>query len=84
LAQADRAGTGFATRSTHGGFSSPNDQVSIPVSPRLAWRQQPPGRSRTGRTALQFLAATAPLLVLGIDEPYMPLFGIALGWIPLF
>ena len=33
-------------------------------------------------TALGALVGTAPLMALGVDEPYMPLFGIALGWIP--
>ncbi len=40
------------------------------------------GRSPLWATTLGALVGTAPLLALGIDEPYMPLFGIALGWIP--
>jgi hypothetical protein len=33
-------------------------------------------------TALGALVGTAPLIALGVDEPYLPLFGLALGWIP--
>ena len=33
-------------------------------------------------TALGGLVGTAPLAALGVDEPYLPLFGLALGWIP--
>ena len=33
-------------------------------------------------TALGALVGTAPLMALGVDEPYLPLFGLALGWIP--
>ena len=33
-------------------------------------------------TALGGLIGTVPLMALGIDEPYLPLAGIALGWIP--
>ena len=40
------------------------------------------GRSPLWATTLGALVGTAPLLALGIDEPYMPLFGLALGWIP--
>ena len=39
-------------------------------------------RSRVWATSLGALVGTAPLLTLGIDEPYLPLVGIALGWIP--
>jgi hypothetical protein len=33
-------------------------------------------------TSLGGLIGTVPLMTLGVDEPYLPLFGIALGWIP--
>ena len=33
-------------------------------------------------TSLGALIGTTPLIALGIDEPYLPLFGLALGWIP--
>ena len=33
-------------------------------------------------TALGALVGTTPLIALGLDEPYLPLFGLALGWIP--
>ena len=32
--------------------------------------------------ALGAAVGSVPLAALGIDEPYLPLFGIALGWIP--
>ena len=40
------------------------------------------GRSPLWATALGSLVGTVPLAALGIDEPYLPLFGILLGWIP--
>lgn len=40
------------------------------------------GRSPLWATALGSLVGTVPLGALGIDEPYLPLFGIVLGWIP--
>lgn len=40
------------------------------------------GRSPVWATALGAVVGTTPLLVLGIDEPYLPLIGVALGWIP--
>jgi hypothetical protein len=40
------------------------------------------GRSPLWATTLGALVGTSPLIALGIDEPYMPLIGIALGWIP--
>lgn len=33
-------------------------------------------------TSLGGLVGTVPLIALGVDEPYLPLFGLALGWIP--
>ena len=40
------------------------------------------GKSPLWATALGSLVGTVPLAALGIDEPYLPLFGIVLGWIP--
>ena len=45
------------------------------------------GRSMGGKaplwaTSLGGLVGTLPLIALGVDEPYLPLFGVALGWIP--
>lgn len=40
------------------------------------------GKSPLWATSLGALVGTAPLIALGVDEPYLPLFGIALGWIP--
>jgi hypothetical protein len=45
------------------------------------------GRSMGGRaplwaTSLGGLVGTAPLVALGIDEPFLPLIGLSLGWIP--
>ena len=45
------------------------------------------GRSLGGRaplwaTALGALVGSAPLIALGVDEPYLPLYGLVLGWIP--
>ena len=45
------------------------------------------GRSMGGKaplwaTALGGLAGTAPLVALGVDEPFLPLIGLSLGWIP--
>lgn len=40
------------------------------------------GRSPVWATALGSLVGTVPLAALGVDEPYLPLFGIVLGWIP--
>jgi hypothetical protein len=40
------------------------------------------GKSPLWATALGAAIGTVPLAALGIDEPYLPLFGIALGWIP--
>ena len=40
------------------------------------------GRSPMWATALGSLVGTVPLAALGIDEAYLPLFGILLGWIP--
>ncbi len=45
------------------------------------------GRSMGGTaplwaTSLGGLVGTVPLAALGVDEPYLPLIGIALGWIP--
>lgn len=33
-------------------------------------------------TALGALVGTTPLMALGIDEPWLPLYGLLLGWIP--
>jgi hypothetical protein len=40
------------------------------------------GKSPVWATALGSLIGTVPLAALGVDEPYLPLFGIVLGWIP--
>lgn len=40
------------------------------------------GRSALWATAAGALVGTAPLIALGVDEPYLPLFGFVLGWIP--
>lgn len=45
------------------------------------------GRSMGGKaplwaTSLGGLVGTAPLVALGIDEPFLPLIGLSLGWIP--
>jgi hypothetical protein len=40
------------------------------------------GKAPLWATALGALAGTTPLIALGIDEPYLPLFGVALGWLP--
>jgi hypothetical protein len=45
------------------------------------------GRSMGGKaplwaTSLGGLVGTAPLIALGIDEPFLPLIGLSLGWIP--
>lgn len=40
------------------------------------------GRAPIWATSLGGLIGTVPLIALGVDEPYLPLFGIALGWIP--
>ena len=40
------------------------------------------GTSPLWATSLGALVGTVPLIALGIDEPYLPLFGVALGWIP--
>ena len=40
------------------------------------------GKSPLWATTIGALVGTAPLLALGIDEPYLPLFGLALGWLP--
>jgi len=40
------------------------------------------GHSPWWATSLGALLGTVPLAALGVDEPYLPLFGIALGWIP--
>lgn len=40
------------------------------------------GKSHVAATAIGALIGTAPIAALGIDEPYLPLFGILLGWIP--
>ena len=40
------------------------------------------GKSHVWATALGALLGTVPLAALGVDEPYLPLFGIVLGWIP--
>jgi hypothetical protein len=39
-------------------------------------------RSPLWTTAVGALVGTVPLLILGVDEPYLPIIGIALGWIP--
>jgi hypothetical protein len=40
------------------------------------------GRAPLWATTLGGLIGSAPLLLGGVDEPYLPLFGIAVGWIP--
>ena len=40
------------------------------------------GKSPLWATSLGALLGTVPLMALGVDEPYLPLFGLALGWIP--
>ena len=40
------------------------------------------GKAPLWATALGAVVGTTPLLALGIDEPYLPLFGLALGWLP--
>ena len=40
------------------------------------------GKSPIWATALGALVGTVPLGALGVDEPYLPLVGFALGWIP--
>jgi hypothetical protein len=40
------------------------------------------GKSPLWATSLGALIGTVPLMALGVDEPYLPLAGIALGWIP--
>jgi hypothetical protein len=39
-------------------------------------------RSPLWATAVGALIGTVPLVAIGVDEPYLPLMGIALGWIP--
>ena len=40
------------------------------------------GKAPLWATALGAVVGTTPLLALGIDGPYLPLFGLALGWLP--
>lgn len=40
------------------------------------------GRSPLWATSLGALVGSAPLIALGVDEPWLPLYGIVLGWIP--
>jgi hypothetical protein len=40
------------------------------------------GTSPVWATALGALIGTLPLATLGVDEPFLPLYGIILGWIP--
>jgi hypothetical protein len=40
------------------------------------------GRSPLWATAVGALVGTVPLIAMGVDEPYLPLMGIAFGWIP--
>ena len=40
------------------------------------------GKSPVWATALGALIGTVPLATLGVDEPFLPLYGIVLGWIP--
>jgi hypothetical protein len=40
------------------------------------------GKAPLWATSLGALVGTVPLIALGVDEPYLPLFGLAVGWIP--
>jgi hypothetical protein len=40
------------------------------------------GRSPLWATSLGALAGSVPLMALGVDEPWLPLYGVVLGWIP--
>ena len=40
------------------------------------------GTSPLWATSLGALIGTVPLIALGVDEPFLPLYGIVLGWIP--
>jgi hypothetical protein len=40
------------------------------------------GRAPLWATSLGALVGTVPLIAVGVDEPYLPLFGIAIGWLP--
>jgi Flp pilus assembly protein protease CpaA len=41
------------------------------------------GRSPAWATAAGALIGTLPLFAFGgVDEPYLPIFGVVLGWIP--
>ncbi|HUQ81788.1 MAG TPA: hypothetical protein VM076_11640 [Gemmatimonadaceae bacterium] len=40
------------------------------------------GTSPLWATALGALIGTVPRATLGVDEPFLPLYGIVIGWIP--
>ena len=40
------------------------------------------GNAPLWATSLGALIGSAPLLALGVDEPYLPLYGVVLAWIP--
>jgi hypothetical protein len=40
------------------------------------------GNSPLWSTSLGALIGSVPLIALGVDEPFLPLYGIVLGWIP--
>lgn len=44
--------------------------------------QRTGGQAPVWTTVLGALVGTVPLFALGVDEPYLPLFGVLAGWIP--